>query len=220
MGRGFDSFFGFYDGGQSYYTHITPYGVWRDPTTPLFWTPSNFGGRGKGGNVTYPLMHTKDQCGALVDLANDTLDAATGKAILRHADASCNGTHSTELLATQVIHDINAHDTSRPLFVCETLSLDILCLAHLIGCPDYCTCCCCVWYLCVVDLAWHAVHDPLEVEPKYTAPYEDKIEDTSRRVLAGMISNLDDGVANITSALKESGMWSNTLWIMTTDNGA
>lgn len=24
MGRGFDSFFGFYDGGQSYYTHITP----------------------------------------------------------------------------------------------------------------------------------------------------------------------------------------------------
>ena len=43
------------DGGQSYFTHITPYGVWRDPSTPLFWTPSNFGGEGKGGNVTYPL---------------------------------------------------------------------------------------------------------------------------------------------------------------------
>ena len=35
-----------------------------------------------------------------------------------------------------------------------------------------------------------------------------------------MISNLDDGVANITSALKQSGMWNSTLWIMTTDNGA
>jgi hypothetical protein len=93
--------------------------VWRDPTTPLFWTPSNFGGRGKGGNVTYPLKHTTDHCGALVDLANDTLDAETGKVSLRHADAACNGTHSTELLATQVVQDINKHDTSRPLFVCE-----------------------------------------------------------------------------------------------------
>ena len=72
----------------------------------------------------------------------------------------------------------------------------------------------------LVDLAWHAVHDPLEVGPEYTAPYEGKIEDTSRRVLAGMISNLDEGVANITSALKQTGMWENAIWIMTTDNGA
>lgn len=132
MARGFDSFFGFYDGGQSYYTHITPYGVWRDPTTPLFWTPSNFGGPGKGGNVTYPLMHTKDRCGALVDLANDTLDATTGRIILRHADASLNGTHSTELLAKQVVDDIAGHDTSRPLFVCETYTSLVLSLCFLL----------------------------------------------------------------------------------------
>ena len=69
------------------------------------------------------------------------------------------------------------------------------------------------------DLAWHAVHDPLEVGAEYTKPFEGKIEDTSRRVLAGMISNLDEGVANVTRALKQKGMWENTLWIMTTDNG-
>ena len=71
----------------------------------------------------------------------------------------------------------------------------------------------------MLDLAWHAVHDPLEVDPEYTALYEGKIEDTSRRVLAGMISNLDQGVANVTDALKQKGMWKNTVWIMTTDNG-
>lgn len=253
VGRGFDSFFGFYDGGQSYYTHITPcvtatpyiitqrhthdqkpmgwyltcgltvcgrYGVWRDPATPLFWTPSNFGGQGKGGNVTYPLMHTTDHCGALVDLANDTLDAASGKVILRHADVSCNGTHSTELLATQVVHDINRHDSSRPLFVCETQAGNLcrcfLPIAHQTDTVGTLIC----FFMYEVDLAWHAVHDPLEVGPEYTALYEGKIEDTSRRVLAGMISNLDEGVANITSALKQKGMWQNTLWIMTTDNGA
>ena len=165
VGRGFDSFFGFYDGGQSYFTHITPYSVWRDPTTPLWWTPSNFGGEGQGGNVSFPLSRkvlAKDQCGALVDLANDTL-SASGNVILRHADASCNGTHSTELLATQVIKDIGSHDLSRPIFA---------------------------------YVAWHAVHDPLEVPAEYTAPYATKIEDQSRRTLAGMISNLDEGVVS------------------------
>ena len=68
-------------------------------------------------------MHTKDHCGALVDLANDTFDAARGKVILQHADTSLNGTHSTELLATQVIKDIREHNTARPLFTCEENSV-------------------------------------------------------------------------------------------------
>eukprot|EP01052_Picozoa_sp_SAG31_P059180 SAG31_NODE_18508_length_633_cov_1.327715_1_plen_50_part_10 len=50
-------------------------------------------------------------------------------------------------------------------------------------------------------MAWHAVHDPLEVPPEYTKQYEGGlIEDESRRTLAGMISNLDSGIANITLA--------------------
>ena len=68
-------------------------------------------------------------------------------------------------------------------------------------------------------VAWHAVHDPLEVPAGYTARYAGKIEDESRRTLAGMISNLDEGVANITVALRARGMWENTVTILTTDNG-
>eukprot|EP01046_Picozoa_sp_COSAG06_P038442 COSAG06_NODE_4437_length_4269_cov_6.887290_4_plen_108_part_00 len=93
--------------------------MWRDATTPLFWTPSNFGGVGKGGNVSYPLSESllkKDGCGALVDLANDTLDQATGEVVCRHASASYNGTHSTELLSRAVVNDVLAHNTTRPLF--------------------------------------------------------------------------------------------------------
>ena len=188
VGRGFDSFFGFYDGGQSYFTHITPYSVWTDPSTPLFWTPSNFGGTGMGGNVSYPLsakLLAKDKggpCGALVDLANDSR-TADGRPVLRHASAACNGTHSTELQATQVVADIASHDTARPLFA---------------------------------YVAWHAVHDPLQVPPEYKVRYEKTIEDESRRTLAAMISNLDEGFANITAALVRRGMWENTLTIVTT----
>ena len=162
--------------------------VWTDPSTPLFWTPSNFGGTGKGGNVSYPLsakLLAKDKggpCGALVDLANDSR-TADGRAVLRHASAACNGTHSTELQATQVVADIASHDTARPLFA---------------------------------YVAWHAVHDPLQVPPEYKVRYEKTIEDESRRTLAAMISNLDEGFANITAALVRRGMWENTLTIVTT----
>ena len=177
---------GFYGGGQSYFTHIAPYSVWEDTSTPLWWTPSNFGGKGKGGNVSWPLSKTllkKDQCGALVDLANDTLDVS-GAMLLRHADASCNGTHSTELQSREVVRDIERHDVSRPLFA---------------------------------YVAWHAVHDPLQVPDVFKNRFRSTIEDESRRTLAGMINNLDGGVLNITSALKARGMWRNTLTIVTTD---
>ena len=137
VGRGFDSFFGFYDGGQSYFTHITPYGVWRDPSTPLFWTPSNFGGEGEGGNVTWPLsdaLLAKDRCGALVDLANDTR-GPDGEIVLRHAPASCNGTHSTELMAAQVVASPGRHRRSaRSLAVIDCHSSRIYTIIVLSHC--------------------------------------------------------------------------------------
>ena len=60
------------------------------------------------------------------------------------------------------------------------------------------------------------MHDPLQVPPEYKVRYEKTIEDESRRTLAAMISNLDEGFANITAALVQRGMWENTLTIVTT----
>eukprot|EP01052_Picozoa_sp_SAG31_P059181 SAG31_NODE_18508_length_633_cov_1.327715_2_plen_91_part_00 len=76
--------------------------------------------------MTYPLSHSilaKDHCGALVDLANDSL--VDGEIVLRHASARYNGTHSTELLTTAIVNDIAAHDVSRPLFACEHKFADL-----------------------------------------------------------------------------------------------
>jgi hypothetical protein len=106
VGRGFDSFEGYYMGGESYYTHVTPYAVWALPGVPYWWTPSV--------NETHPAAGSDDGCGALVDYANDS---ATGG--LRPASPALNGTHSTEVLATAVVRDVRAARlelaASRPL---------------------------------------------------------------------------------------------------------
>ena len=40
-----------------------------------------------------------------------------------------------------------------------------------------------------------------------------------RRVFAGMVSAVDEGVGNVSRALKAKGMFEDTLFIVTTDNG-
>jgi arylsulfatase A-like enzyme len=59
VARGFDKFFGFYDGGESYFTHITPFAVWKTGA-PYSWTPFQY---------ATPNMST---FASLVDLQNET----------------------------------------------------------------------------------------------------------------------------------------------------
>lgn len=68
-------------------------------------------------------------------------------------------------------------------------------------------------------LAYQAVHGPDQAPQRYQDPYKDSIKDKKRRIFAGMLSALDEGVGNVTKALQAKGMFDNTFIIFTTDNG-
>ena len=45
------------------------------------------------------------------------------------------------------------------------------------------------------------------------------ISDKDRRIYAAMLYKLDEGIGNITQALKDSGLYDNSVIVFSTDNG-
>jgi len=70
-------------------------------------------------------------------------------------------------------------------------------------------------------LAFSAVHTPLQAPAKYVNLYKHKSNwGYQRKVYAGMLTAADEAVGNVTAALKQAGMYEDTLIVFTTDNGA
>ncbi len=70
-----------------------------------------------------------------------------------------------------------------------------------------------------LQIAYTAPHLPYQAPEYATNSFQDRIENPIRRTYAGMIKLLDEGIRNITIALKESGMYEETLIVFFSDNG-
>jgi arylsulfatase B len=68
-------------------------------------------------------------------------------------------------------------------------------------------------------LALHNTHGPTEALPEFEALYPN-VSYPLQKTFYGMVSTVDSTVANVTAALKASGMWDNTVLLWATDNGS
>ena len=67
-------------------------------------------------------------------------------------------------------------------------------------------------------MAWQAVHEPMSVPDSYRVAYKGTA-DPSRQIYAGMLTALDEGIGNITDTLKSTGMYDNSVMVLSNDNG-
>ena len=68
-------------------------------------------------------------------------------------------------------------------------------------------------------LPYNAPHGPIQAPEKYVSRFPN-IENPLRKIYAGMISSMDDGVGRILSKLKEEEIFDNTIVFFLSDNGA
>ncbi|CAB9500962.1 Arylsulfatase B [Seminavis robusta] len=68
-------------------------------------------------------------------------------------------------------------------------------------------------------LAWQAMHGPLEAPPEYETPVDNDSPHRARSRMNAMAAILDEGVQNVTRALRESGLYENAILIFSSDNG-
>ncbi|KAK7481420.1 hypothetical protein BaRGS_00027376 [Batillaria attramentaria] len=67
-------------------------------------------------------------------------------------------------------------------------------------------------------LPLQSVHIPLQAPKEYTDMYPN-LKTEGRRTFSGMVTAMDDVIGNLTSFIKDRGMYSDTLFIFTADNG-
>jgi len=68
-------------------------------------------------------------------------------------------------------------------------------------------------------LSYNAVHAPWQA-PENVAHKVKHIEDPKRRTYAGMLVSMDDGIGRVVQALKDNGVYEDTMVVFLSDNGA
>ena len=68
-------------------------------------------------------------------------------------------------------------------------------------------------------LAMQDVHEPVQAPAHYVSLQNKSVKDNTRRIYAGMVSAVDEAMKNLTHTLKVSGMWENTVLVLSNDNG-
>ena len=71
------------------------------------------------------------------------------------------------------------------------------------------------FFLC---LSYNAVHSPLQAPDAYMEKFS-HIPDIQRRIFAGMLSHMDDGIGEVLACLRENGIEQNTMVVFLSDNG-
>jgi len=69
-----------------------------------------------------------------------------------------------------------------------------------------------------LHLAYNAVHSPMQANDAYLARFA-HIEDIQRRIFAGMLAQLDEGVGTVLAAIEKAGVRERTLIVFLSDNG-
>jgi len=72
------------------------------------------------------------------------------------------------------------------------------------------------WY---IQVAFTAVHVPIQEPERWVKPYEETIENESRRRYAACATHMDHTIGEMVAALDETGQRENTLIVFTSDNG-
>eukprot|EP00567_Pseudictyota_dubia_P004411 CAMPEP_0197436048 /NCGR_PEP_ID=MMETSP1175-20131217/3518_1 /TAXON_ID=1003142 /ORGANISM="Triceratium dubium, Strain CCMP147" /LENGTH=528 /DNA_ID=CAMNT_0042965229 /DNA_START=513 /DNA_END=2100 /DNA_ORIENTATION=+ len=67
-------------------------------------------------------------------------------------------------------------------------------------------------------LAWQAMHGPLEAPVEYELPLPNDPRE-ARAKMNAMAAVLDEGIRNVTNALKRTGLYDNALIVVSSDNG-
>ena len=70
-----------------------------------------------------------------------------------------------------------------------------------------------------IQVAFTAVHVPIQEPETWTKPYEGRIENESRRRFAACATHMDHTIGEMTEALERTGQRENTLIVFTSDNG-